>query len=161
MSSPRQAQGSTLLLTRLARVVYRASTEEALGIPVKQYSVLRELRDAGGSVGQRALGERLHFDPNILVLLLNDIEDAGLALRRRDPSDRRRHIVEMTPAGAVAIERAEKAVENVEDEVLAELSDRERADLHRLLTKALGARRASPIRPGRRQPATAEPAGRA
>jgi DNA-binding MarR family transcriptional regulator len=104
---------------------------------LKQYSLLCQLRDHGGAVSQQALVEMLHLDPNIVVLLLNDVEAAGFAERRRDPSDRRRHIVEITRSGRRAVERAEKGLEGVEDEVLSALSLQERGELHRLLTRAL------------------------
>jgi DNA-binding MarR family transcriptional regulator len=131
-----QQPGSTVLLTRLARAVYRQSTEEVLGMRMKPYVLLDYLRERG-PVTQQALGEALMLDPNNLVLLLNEVEAAGFARRQRDPADRRRHIVELTPAGARAVERAEAGIESVEGEVLANLSGTERATLRKLLTKAL------------------------
>ena len=125
-----------VLLTRLSRVVYRRATEELLGVRLKQYIALNYLRDQGDTP-QQELGEALHLDANNLVLLLNDLEDEGFVERRRDPSDRRRHIVEVMPAGRRALERAERALESIEDDVLAPLSNEERATLRRLLTRAL------------------------
>src|SRR5438445_2907266 len=128
--------GSMVLLTRLSRVVYRRATEKLLGIRLKQYIALNYLRDQGATP-QQELGEALHLDPNNLVLLLNDLEDEGYVERRRDTSDRRRHIVEITRAGKRALERAERALESVEDEVLAALGEEERATLRGLLVKAM------------------------
>ena len=125
-----------VLLTRLSRVVYRRATEKLLGIRLKQYIALNYLRD-GGPTPQQELGESLHLDPNNLVLLLNDLEDEGYAERRRDTSDRRRHIVEITRSGGQALERAERALESVEDDVLGALTAEERATLRRLLVKAM------------------------
>jgi DNA-binding MarR family transcriptional regulator len=79
----------------------------------------------------------LMLDPNNCVLLLNDLDEAGYVERRRDPADRRRHIVEITPAGLAALEEAERKLESLEDEVLGNLSQSEQAQLHDLLTKAL------------------------
>ena len=125
-----------VLLTRLSRVVYRRATETLLGIRLKQYIALNYLRDQGPTP-QQELGEALHLDPNNLVLLLNDLEDEGYVERRRDASDRRRHIVEITRAGKRALERAERALESVEDDVLAPLSAEERTTLRLLLVKAM------------------------
>jgi DNA-binding MarR family transcriptional regulator len=83
--------------------------------------------------------EMLSIDANNLVLLLNSLEQAGQLRRRRDPGDRRRHLVELTPAGRRALERAERAQETIEDEVLAPLSREERTTLHALLGRALAA----------------------
>jgi len=129
--------GSLVLLTRLAREVFGRSTEDVLGIRLKQYMLLRDLADHGGAVPQQTLCGTLHLDPNNLVLMLNEIESAGFAERRRDLDDRRRHIVELTPAGVRALERAEKGMQGVEDEVLSALSASERVELGRLLSLAL------------------------
>src|SRR5256714_851014 len=74
--------GSLVLLTRLAREVFGRSTEEVLGIRLKQYILLRDLADHGGAVAQQALCGTLHLDPNNLVLMLNEVEGAGFAERR-------------------------------------------------------------------------------
>jgi DNA-binding MarR family transcriptional regulator len=128
--------GAMVLLTRLARVVHRRSTEQLIGMRVKQFGTLTFIRDRGG-VLQQELGETLYMDPNNLVLLLNDLEAHGWIERRRDPDDRRRHIVGITAAGVRAIEQAERSMESIEDEVLAGLSGKERESLARLLRKAL------------------------
>jgi DNA-binding MarR family transcriptional regulator len=125
-----------VLLTRLSRVVYRRATEKLLGIRLKQYIALNYLRDQG-PVAQQELGEALHLDPNNLVLLLNDLEEEGHVERRRDTSDRRRHIVDITRGGKKALERAERALESVEDDVLGALTAEERVTLQRLLVKAM------------------------
>lgn len=128
--------GITVLLTQLARVIYRRAPESVLGMRLKEFVALSHLRDHGAAA-QQALGETMCMDPNNLVLLLNDLEDAGYALRRRDPVDRRRHIVDITAKGVRALQRAERGLESVEDEVLAALDPDDRVDLRALLTRAL------------------------
>jgi DNA-binding MarR family transcriptional regulator len=128
--------GSIVLLTRLARLVYRRSTEELLGIRLKELMVLAYLRDHA-QASQQGLSEAMHLDANTCVLLLNELEGSGLATRQRDPSDRRRHIVELTEAGRQALERAEQAQQTIEGDVLAALSSEERATLRDLLSRAL------------------------
>jgi DNA-binding MarR family transcriptional regulator len=131
-----QARGSMVLLTRLAKLVYRRSGEELLGMRLRQFVTLSFLNDHDGA-SQQALGEALCMDANNLVLLLNELETAGLAERSRDPDDRRRHVVRITADGRRALERGERAQESVEDEVLAALTPSERATLHDLLARAL------------------------
>jgi DNA-binding MarR family transcriptional regulator len=128
--------GVTVLLTQLSRVVYRRTPEELLGMRLKEFVVLVHLRDHM-PVPQQELGEMLCIDANNLVLLLNELESRGFAYRRRDPEDRRRHIVEITDEGRRAVEEAERGIETVEDEVLASLSGPERTELRGLLAKAI------------------------
>jgi DNA-binding MarR family transcriptional regulator len=130
--------GAMVLLMRLAKVLYRQSSEQLLGMRVRQLVALSYLRDHGG-VPQQQLCEALCIDANNLVLLLNSLEEAGHARRRRDPGDRRRHVVELTAAGRHALARAELAQSELEDEILRGLSPRERASLRELLARALAA----------------------
>lgn len=132
---PAPAPGLMVLLTQLSRVVYRRANEAALGISLKEYMALTNLRDQK-SVTQQALADALHLDANNCVLLLNVLENGSLAERRRDPNDRRRHIVQLTPVGRAALERADRALETVEDQVLGGLDREERATLRRLLLRA-------------------------
>lgn len=134
--SPATATGSMSLLTQLSRVVYRRATEEVIGMKLKQLIALDHLRQQQGCL-QQVLGQSLMLDPNNCVLLLNDLDDRGYVERRRDPADRRRHLVEITPAGLEALSGAERKLESLEDEVLANLSAAERTELHDLLAKAL------------------------
>ena len=139
------APGSMVLLTHLARVVYRRAKESVLGMSLKEYMALSSLRDQT-NVSQQGLCDALHLDPNNCVLLLNALESGNLVERRRDPADRRRHIVVLTPAGRLALERAERALESVEDEVLCALSREERVTLHRLLLRAVDGEARQPAR---------------
>jgi DNA-binding MarR family transcriptional regulator len=134
--------GLMVLLTRLAKQVYRRSTEELLGMPPRQLMALSYVRDHQ-PVLQQELGDALCMDANNVVLLLNELEELAYVARRRDPEDRRRHLVELAGNGKRALARAERAQGAVEDDVLRGLKPAERAILHELLTRAL--REAEPI----------------
>ena len=127
--------GTIVLLSRLAKAVVRAADEQALGMKYKAYAGLTLLRDAPQT--QKGMCVAMHLDPNNCVLLLNDMEATGYIRRVRDPDDRRRHIVELTPAGKKALAHAERAMEGLEDEILGPLSPGERAQLRDLLARAL------------------------
>jgi DNA-binding MarR family transcriptional regulator len=128
--------GTITLLTRLSDLVYRKIPEAQLGMRLKHFMVLGFLAERDG-IPQQELGDICGVDANNLVLLLNELEVAGFAERRRDPQDRRRHIVEITDLGRTAFSRSERAREEVEDELLARLDPSERETLRRLLLKAL------------------------
>jgi DNA-binding MarR family transcriptional regulator len=130
------APGPVVLLTRLWHVIYRRATEARLGISFKVYLALTELR-AQPNISQQAFCEAVHLDPNNCVLLLNALEADHLVERRRDPTDRRRHMVILTSRGKQALERADRALLSVEDEAFGALSRDERDTLHRLLRLAV------------------------
>ena len=123
-------------MTQLTKLIYRRTSEQHLGMRVKEFTTLAVLR-SHSPIPQQELGELLCVDPNNLVLLLNDLESREFAFRRRDPADRRRHLVEITGEGLRAFDSAEKGIESVEDDVLAPLTRRERAELQGLLAKVV------------------------
>jgi DNA-binding MarR family transcriptional regulator len=131
-----QTPGSLVLLIRLTRLVYRRATEDVLGMRLKQYMALNHLAQTP-DVSQRQLGEAMHLDANNTVLMLNDLEAAGWAERRRDVDDRRRHVVELTAAGRKALARAEQALDGLEEDVLDGLTADERTTLRELLGRAM------------------------
>src|ERR671937_2561646 len=113
----------TLLMIKLGRITTHRFTEalEPLGIRPRHVAALIELRDHG-ELTQQSLCGRLHLDPTNLVAILNDLERRGLATRRRDPEDRRRHIVEISKRGIALVEKASKVMDGVEDELLEGLA---------------------------------------
>jgi len=132
----RPTTGTIVLLTRLSRAVFVRSSVDLVGMNLKNMVVLAYLRDHP-SAAQQVMTEDLSMDSNTGVLVLNDLEDLEYVERRRDPADRRRHIVDITDAGLEALERAEVAQGSIEDEILGGLSDSERVTFRRLLVKAL------------------------
>jgi DNA-binding MarR family transcriptional regulator len=101
--------------------------------PTHGHALLR-LADQG-STSQQSLAEALAVDPSVLVAVLNDLELEGLTERRRDPADRRRHIVEITPQGKSRAADFEAALAAVEARLFADLSAGEIATLRGLLAR--------------------------
>lgn len=133
---PRSDPGVVSLLTQLYKALNRRASDELLGMRFKPYMTLGYIRDHPGTT-QQELESALFMDANTVVLILNELEAAQFSIRRRDPNDRRRHIVELTPSGRRAIERADKAREGLEDEVLRALSPEERKTVRELLERVL------------------------
>ncbi|WP_371615790.1 MarR family winged helix-turn-helix transcriptional regulator [Streptomyces sp. NBC_00454] len=105
----------------------------AAGLTPRHAMTLMHLSD--GPVGQRALAERLEVDPSVLVGILNDLEGEGLVERRRDPTDRRRHNVAITDAGAVVLAKTNAALDAVELGLFAGLSQQDQDVLRGLLAR--------------------------
>jgi DNA-binding MarR family transcriptional regulator len=135
--------GTVVLLARLAKQAMRRSDPELLGLDLRLLMALSYLGDHDGAPQQQFV-DALCIDAKNVVLLLNELEDYGHLVRRRDSEDRRRHRVYITKTGRAALERAADAQQTIEDEVLQALDADERAALRRLLLRALhGAERAS------------------
>jgi DNA-binding MarR family transcriptional regulator len=107
---------------------------EPSGLHPYHHAVLAVL-DEGSRETQGAIAEALGYDRGQLVGLLDELEERKLVERRRDPADRRRHIVRMTPEGRRALARLRAVAQGVEDNFLASLDESERAQLHALLLR--------------------------
>ena len=98
----------------------------------RQFQLLALLCERG-AMGQRELGQVMEIDPSILVTLLNPLEAAGLLSRRRDETDRRRHLVRLTARGERRLAAAARAQHEAEEELFAGLETGQREQLHDLL----------------------------
>ena len=136
--SPVASARSIPHLTRLVRRINANATQELLGMNLKQVAMLAALRDQG-ELPQTMLCDMMRTTQNTVVTWLNELEDAGYVSRIRDPDDRRKHNVALTEKGTAALERAETELRRLEDEALAGLTADERAQLRKLLAKALDA----------------------
>jgi DNA-binding MarR family transcriptional regulator len=125
----------TLLMIKLGRITMHRFTEALgpYGIRPRHVAALIELRDSG-ELTQQTLCAHLHLDPTNLVAILNELEDRGYAKRRRDPEDRRRHLVEVTRKGVAVIEKVSEVMDGVEEELLAGLEPAEREAFEGALT---------------------------
>jgi DNA-binding MarR family transcriptional regulator len=84
-------------------------------------------------VSQKQISSRLGADPSDLVAILDTLEAGGFVSRARDPQDRRRYALALTPRGRKELARFKAVAAEVQDEILAPLGSAERADLERLL----------------------------
>src|SRR5438094_10129566 len=125
----------TLLMIKLGRITMHRFSEalEPFGIRPRHVAALIELRDRG-ELTQQSLCGQLHLDPTNLVTILNELEQRGYAMRRRDPEDRRRHLVEVSKKGIAVIEKVSEVMDGVEDELLDGFEPAEREQLEGLLT---------------------------
>lgn len=136
MSPPGIAnQWPTLLMIKLGRITTHRFSEalEPFALRPRHLAALIELRESG-KVTQQSLCGQLHLDPTNLVAILNELEQRGYARRRRDPTDRRRHIVEVTKKGLAVIEKVSEVMDAVEADLLEGFEPGEREQLELLLT---------------------------
>src|SRR3954470_22462424 len=127
-------QWPTLLMIKLGRITMHRFTEalEPFGIRPRHVAALIELRDKG-QLTQQTLCGQLHLDPTNVVAILNELEERGYATRRRDPEDRRRHLVEASNKGLAVIEKVSHVMDGVEEDLLDGLEPAAREELEGLL----------------------------
>jgi DNA-binding MarR family transcriptional regulator len=139
-SGPAATAPASVLVARVGRVV-RQRLEQALapsGLHQRQLVALSYLREHGATP-QQALAEQLCMDASSLVCLLNQLEDNKLIVRRRDRTDRRRGIVELSAGGDRALSDIDERLQRIDDDILADLRPDERQVLQSLLARLTAA----------------------
>jgi DNA-binding MarR family transcriptional regulator len=132
------------LLSRASGLVARTATAALAGhgLRIRQFSVLTLAAEAADGLSQRELAAVLGLDPSQVVLLVDELADAGLVERRSPPADRRTRLVVATAAGRrVQGEAARSARSSVADQLSA-LSAAEHETLTALLARIVEADRA-------------------
>jgi len=132
-------QQSLPLIEYLARVGRRSADTCMTGCLRPRQLIALNLLAERGPMTQAAMGAALSLDPSNVVGLLNELEERGFVARRRDPADRRRHIVELSEVGSGELAHTYDRLELVEDELFKGLTAAERATLHTLLARAVDA----------------------
>jgi DNA-binding MarR family transcriptional regulator len=107
---------------------------EQAGLHPYHHAVLAVL-DEETRETQGAIADALGYDRGQLVGLLDELEERNLVERRRDPADRRRHTVRLTPDGKRALAKLRALARQLEEDFLASLDEDERAQLHALLRR--------------------------
>jgi DNA-binding MarR family transcriptional regulator len=128
----------TWLISRAHAHSHRLLTEgfaaaDAHGYHYRLLAALEEF----GPASQAALGRRTGIDRSDVVAVLNALAGRGLIERSRDPDDRRRNIVTITPAGTERLRTLDQILAGVQQKLLAPLSPADRTQLIGLLTRLL------------------------
>lgn len=134
------------LFFRLWRASHACTAQalDSLGLTTTTFAVLNVLGAREGTI-QQQLSTDMGIDPSVMVKLINQLEEAGLAERRRRPNDRRAWEVTITPEGRDTLQQAKQLASEVEDEILGGLTADDRRQLLALLRRALASAPPQPL----------------
>ncbi len=124
------------LLAQLGTHAHRQFAERLseLGLHPRQFGMLSHLAASEGQ-SQQALSDALGIHRSAVVALVDDLEQRGLAERRRDPVDRRAYTLYLTPAGREVLADLERIADEHEGELMTALDASERSQLISLLQR--------------------------
>src|SRR5262249_44086159 len=122
------------LVKRLGMVVKELYVEafESTGLGPAHYAVLALLEEEPRET-QGQIADGLGYDRSHLVGLRDGLEELQLIERKRDPEDRRRHLVSLTAEGKKRLKELRAVVKRVDDDVFAPLDAGQRKTLCDLL----------------------------
>jgi DNA-binding MarR family transcriptional regulator len=129
-------ESTTFLLKRLGFTAKERAMKayDEVGLHPYHHAVLIALSE-GSHETQGAIADALGYDRGQLVGLLDELEERGLVERRRDPKDRRRHLVGITTQGKRTLRTLRTLARRLEADYLEPLSENERSELHSLLLR--------------------------
>jgi DNA-binding MarR family transcriptional regulator len=124
------------LLVQLGAHAHRRFAERLARIDLhpRHFGMLSHLAASEGQ-SQQALSIALGIHRSAVVALVDDLEQRGLAERRRDPADRRAYTLYLTPSGRDRLADLKRIAEKAEAELLAALDTSERSQLISLLQR--------------------------
>src|SRR3954468_24106211 len=82
-----------------------------------------------GAFTQTELAHAVGLDKTTMVVTVDELELAGLAVRKPSPTDRRARVIAVTPAGKRKVEAAKAVTERIQRQWLATLAATERKAL--------------------------------
>jgi len=106
-----------------------------LGLSVRLCGVLNLL--AEGAISQQELGEQLGIDRTTVVEMIDELEQQGIVVRRRNPADRRSYALTLTPRGQTVQKRAARVFDAAADEFFEALEPAERQALSGMLQRLI------------------------
>jgi MarR family transcriptional regulator, lower aerobic nicotinate degradation pathway regulator len=107
------------------------------GLRSYHYRLLAALEE-WGPVSQAALGRSTGIDRSDVTAALVDLEERGLVQRDVNQADRRRNVVSITAAGVRQLEALDGVIDEVQERVLAPLSEGERRQFMTLMHRIAG-----------------------
>jgi DNA-binding MarR family transcriptional regulator len=105
-----------------------------LDLHPRHFGMLSHLAASEGQ-SQQALSTALGIHRSAVVALVDDLEQRGLAERRRDPADRRAYTLYLTPPGRELLADLRRMAGEHEAELLTALDPSERSQLISLLQR--------------------------
>jgi len=106
----------------------------SLSLTPAQYGVLAIL-EAQPKIDQTRLAKALAFDKVTVLRVLKGLQERGLCVRERVPSNQRQMAVSLTPEGQALLLQARQPVQQAYEELMSPLDENEQATLIALLLR--------------------------
>ncbi|EEF58468.1 MarR family winged helix-turn-helix transcriptional regulator [Pedosphaera parvula] len=152
-SSENQKSGVAFLLTQVgAHAAFQfAERLETLKLDPAHAGILRAINAENG-LSQRELAKLMGMFPSRLVLVLDELEKAGLIERKASAEDRRTHMLHLTARGKETLQNIGRIAREHQDAFCAALNASERETLAALLSKLAAHHHLTPgVHPGYRK----------
>jgi DNA-binding MarR family transcriptional regulator len=123
------------LIDRAARICSMIFTDElaSTGLSIRAAGILLVLAEAGAA-SQLRVARMMRLERSTASAAADELEQAGLIRRRRDPADRRLNELTLTRRGRALVAQIKEASDATEKRLLAGLPQKDRSTLEAALS---------------------------
>ncbi len=136
MTSGRQKEpeqpGHMLYLVKQVEQAIRSHLDalfRPLGLTIDQYTALSVL-EKPNDLTSAELARRSFVRPQTMHEMITSLDQRGFIERHRDPDNRRVLLIRLTAKGRALVEKYDEQVQQLQEQMLATLSARQRQSLH-------------------------------
>ena len=129
-----EAPGHLIRRAHQISVAVFADETDGHGMTPVQFAILNALMEGSG-IDQITLATRVAFDAATIGSVIGRLEAKGWLRRQSAVTDRRRKLLWLTPEGEAAVLAMAQSVEQVQQRILAPLTEPERRQFVQLLRK--------------------------
>ncbi len=123
-------------LAVLTRLYYGALTQKLAHLEIdRYYSVLMYIDRSPDKVTQQMVGDFLHIDKTSMVRVIDFLTERDYVKRIPNAEDRRSYVIALTDHGRSILPDIDAAVADLNERVMAGLTEEERAQFHQSLCR--------------------------
>ncbi len=133
--STQRAEPTLLYMMKQVELVVRSHLDEIfrpIGLTALQYTALTVL-ERHPDMSSAQLARNSFVTAQTMADMVTALQERGLIERHRDPDDRRRLVLALTPDGRQLLSAHRDKVSDLETEMLAGVSEEQAAELRRIL----------------------------
>ncbi|MEJ3653082.1 MarR family transcriptional regulator [Actinomycetes bacterium KLBMP 9759] len=148
VATPPRGTPSLLYAVKQVELAVRAHLDDLLkpgGLTTAQYTALTVL-ERRDRLTTAELARNSFVTPQTMADLVTALERRGLVARHQDPTHGRRMLISLTPASRALLGEVDRAVRDLEERMLGDLSRTERSALRDYLNRCRAALAATPAR---------------
>lgn len=113
------------MLGAFGRIVKTRIKQEGMAYTLEHLVLLKKISDTSDVLVQQDIAEWMAKDKSVILRFVDVLEKGGLLIRRTDPQDRRRNILEVTPSGEEVIHQLSEIESEISATLLQDIPEEE------------------------------------
>ena len=121
----------------MAKKANRELTQRGFSLQIEQFPILFIIYFSGNDLSQQDIANAIQKDKSGIQRSIRTLERDGYLRVGADEADRRKNIIRLTPAGKMVVEQAIQAMGMLDQQVMSQLPEAEKATFLATLRKVI------------------------